>query len=77
MMHIPPQVMAQVAANGSPELLSSFGRLFGFGNAEQQALVKGEFPRWSFFALGAALGIAAGIAVQRRYPETIRKIVGV
>jgi len=77
MMSIPPHLMAQVAANGSPELLSSFGRLFGFGDAEQKALVRGEFPRWSIFALGAAVGIAAGIAIQRRFPEQVGKVVGV
>jgi len=75
-MNVPPQVLAQVAANGSPELLSSFGRLFGFGNAEQQALLRGEFPRWTIFAAGAALGVALGVVLQRKYPAQVQKVIG-
>lgn len=75
-MNIPPQMVAQVAANGSPELLSAVGRLFGFGDAEQRALVRGEFPRWSFFVLGAAVGVVAGVLAQRRFPEQVQKVFG-
>lgn len=75
-MMIPPHVMANVATNGSPEMLTSVGRLFGFGDAEQKALLRGEFPRWSIFVLGAAVGAVAGILVQRRFPEQVTKVLG-
>lgn len=76
-MNIPAETVMHVAQNGSPALLSSFGRLFGLGSDEQQALMKGEVPRWAMFALGLAAGIAAGVFVQRKYPEQVSKLVGV
>ena len=76
-MNIPAETVIRVAKNGSPDLLSSVGRLFGLGTDEQQALMRGEVPRWAMFALGVAAGVAAGVFVQRKYPEQVSKLVGV
>lgn len=76
-MQIPAEAVMRAATNGSPALISSVGRLFGLGEGEQSALIRGEVPRWAVFALGAVAGAAIGIFVQRKYPEQVSKFVGV
>ena len=76
-MQIPAEAVMHAATNGSPVLISSVGRLFGLGEEEQNALLKGEVPRWAIFALGIAAGAAVGVFVQRKFPEHVRKVVGV
>jgi|GEM_PF-2340943 len=78
-MQIPLEAVGQlgsVAKNGSPLLVNSLGRLFGLGQEEQQALVKGEFPRWAVFALGIGAGVIAGVLVQRKFPSQVSKVFG-
>lgn len=78
-MQIPLEAMGQlgtVAQHGSPLLVNSLGRLFGLGQEEQKALVKGEFPRWAVFAIGLGAGVVAGIMVQRKFPSQVSKVLG-
>lgn len=76
-MQIPAEAVMYAAQNGSPALISSVGRLFGLGEEEQSALVRGEVPRWAVFALGIVAGAAVGVFVQRKYPDQVSKLVGV
>lgn len=69
--------IGRIAQHGSPLLINSMGRLFGLGETEQQALAKGEFPRWAIFVLGIGAGLAAGVFAQRRWPATVSKVTGV
>jgi len=78
-MNIPVEALGQfgtIAKNGSPLILSSVGRLFGLGEAEQSALVRGEFPRWSIFVIGLGLGAVGGVFLQRKFPEYVNKAIG-
>lgn len=76
-MQIPHAVMMEAARNGSPALLSSLGRLFGFGSDEQKALMRGDFPVWTFALVGVVGGVAAGIYLQRKFPQQVSKVLGV
>lgn len=70
------QAVAKFADSGSPALVSSFGRLFGLGQEEQAALVKGNIPRWAVFALGAVAGAALAVVVYQQAPSQFSKIAG-
>jgi hypothetical protein len=65
-----PEVQ-QLVNQGSPKLLSMVGRAFGLGQAEQQALVKGQFPTWLFLAAGLAVGFVVGIETEKRWPGKV------
>jgi len=66
----------EMATKGSPRLLSMVGRAFGLGQAEQQALVKGNFPTWFWITAGVAVGVVVGIQVQKRWPEKVPTMLG-
>jgi hypothetical protein len=66
----------ELATKGSPRLLSMVGRAFGLGEAEQRALVNGRFPTWFWIGSGVALGLVAGLYVERQWPGKIFKTKG-
>jgi hypothetical protein len=61
----------KIAASGSPALLNIAGRAFGLGQAETNALVKGNIPTWFWATAGVLGGIAIGIQVCKRWPDKI------
>lgn len=69
-----PEVQ-ELAAKGSPKLLSMVGRAFGLGQAEQQALVKGNFPTWFWVTAGLTIGVVVGIQVQKRWPDKVPTVI--
>ncbi len=75
-MEIPVQDIAAVAKHGSPGMLHAAGRIFGLGQAEQQALVRGRLPRWLLFTVGIGGGVLLGIYADRRWPQQTRKLMG-
>lgn len=78
-MNIPVEAIGQfgsIAKNGSPLILSSFGRIFGLGDSEQKALLKGEFPRWAVLAIGLGAGLVGGAYLHKKYPSQVGKIIG-
>lgn len=60
------------ASNGSPFVLNAVGRMFGLGQAEQDALLRGDMPRWAVFTIGLVAGTAAGMYAYQRWPEVGR-----
>lgn len=75
-MDVPVVQIAQAMQGGSPALLEAVGRLVGLGQAEQEALLRGGFPRWSLFLMALAAGAVAGAMAQQRYPEITAKLIG-
>jgi hypothetical protein len=74
-MDFPAHTVVEVAQHGSPFLLNAVGRMLGLGQAEQQALARGEFPRWAVLTIGIGLGALVGVYAHRRWPE-VGKVFG-
>jgi len=72
---IDSNTVINVAANGSPAILSGVGRLFGLGQVEQQALVQTGIPRLAILAFGIGFGVLAGIYAEREWPQHTRKMM--
>jgi hypothetical protein len=66
---------AKTAESGSPALVHAFGRVFGLGQAERDALSKGAVPGWALVTLGLAAGFVAGVQVYRRWPSKVPAFV--
>lgn len=78
-MNIPVEAIGQfgsIAKNGSPLILSSFGRLFGLGADEQRALLKGDFPRWAVLAVGVGIGLVGGAYLHKKFPAQVGRVIG-
>ncbi len=73
---VPNEQLVGLVRDGSPFLLGSLGRLFGLGQSEQGALVRGEVPRYAVLGLGLVVGFAVGVLIYHHYPETMSKAVG-
>lgn len=58
----------KIAASGSPALLNIAGRAIGLGQAETNALVKGNIPSWFWATAGVLGGIVIGIQIHKRWP---------
>lgn len=63
-----------MAESGNPAVLKAAGRLFGFGQAEQQALVTGSVSKWTVFGIAIVAGTIFGIYAQRTWPNYAAKI---
>jgi len=63
--------VAKLATAGSPGLLRAAGRLLGLGEVQQDQLTQGRIPWWIIAVGGVALGVAAGVKLQQRYPHRI------
>ena len=61
----------KLAVQGSPKLLNAVGRVFGLGQAEQQALSQGKFPVWFWITSGLIVGAGLGIYVERTWPGKV------
>ena len=73
------EVLTKMAANatkdGSPGLLHAVGRVFGLGQAEQNALVNKGVPGWLWLVGGLGVGIVAGIQIQSRWPSKVPRVL--
>ena len=76
-MNLPINQIAHAAQHGSPTLLSAFGRLFGVGEGERNALFRGNgVPGWALLGIGLVGGVAVGIMVHRKWPNQTNKLIG-
>lgn len=57
-----------MAESGNPAVLTAAGRLFGLGQAEQQALVSGGMSKWTVLLIGIVAGSVVGIYADRKWP---------
>jgi hypothetical protein len=73
---IPYEKLEQIATSGSPLLLRSIGRLYGLGEAEQNALARGRIPGWSLLLVGIGGGFVAGALAYRTWPGALGKVLG-
>jgi hypothetical protein len=73
------EVLTKMAQNatkdGSPGLLTAVGRVFGLGQAEQNALVSKGVPGWLWLVGGLGVGVVVGIQVQSRWPRRVPKVL--
>ncbi len=78
-MAFPPipstQQVRSFTSEGSPLLLRAAGRVFGMGQAEQQALMTGQIPWWVPTLAALAVGVVVGSRVQRKYPKALPALV--
>lgn len=76
-MDLPVDQIAQAARQGSPTALHAFGRMFGLGQAERQALFRGDgIPGWALLGIGLLGGTLAGMALAKKWPRQTDKILG-
>lgn len=73
---IDSQQMADIAANGSPMLLRSVGRIAGLGHGEQTALANGGIPSWAVGVACLVGGVFLGAYMARRWPAAMQRVVG-
>jgi len=64
-----------IASSGSPALLQFVGRAFGLGQAERNALSKGNIPGWVWATFGLLGGFAIGVQVYKRWPQYVPNFV--
>lgn len=60
-----PSALMQAVEQGSPLVLRTAGRFLGLGQDEQRMLVNGEVPVWVWATGALALGVFAGVMVER------------
>lgn len=65
----------QLQALATPNTLKVAGRFFGIGDAEAAALVGGKLPVWFWIVLGVGVGTYAGVQLQRKHPDKVRKVI--
>lgn len=70
------QTLASMSEVGSPALVTSAGRILGLGADEQQALARGDVPRWAVFALGAIAGSVLMVGLRRLSPRAFDVVSG-
>ncbi len=63
--------LTDMAANGSPALVTAAGRLVGFGQEEREALIAGRIPPWLWIGMALVGGVLIGARVQNTWPKAL------
>jgi hypothetical protein len=68
------QKAAHVMNSGSPVLLRSMARLWGFGDTDIEQLGSSGVPIWAVVTLAGVAGIVVGITLSRKFPKQLSKV---